>query len=91
MRRETKEWHPFRYRENADVMLNSVLVQELAVVKPFAELLLLQVEPVSPQRVEAKRPPTFLKWFELCNPDLVPDSPSLREFIGGSIPRNYRP
>jgi uridine kinase len=52
---------------------------------------LLQVEPDSPRRVEAKRLLTFLQWFEPCGPDLVPDNSILREFIGGSILRDYTP
>ncbi len=81
----------FPYQEHADVMFNSALVYELAVLKPLAEPLLLQVEPSSPRRVEAKRLLAFLQWFEPCVPDLVPDNSILREFIGGSILRDYVP
>jgi uridine kinase len=81
----------FPYQEHADVMLNSALVYELAVLKPLAEPLLLQVEPSSPRRVEAKRLLAFLQWFEPCGPDLIPDNSILREFIGGSILRDYTP
>jgi len=41
--------------------------------------------------VEAKRLLAFLKWFEPCGPDLIPDNSILREFIGGSILRDYTP
>ena len=81
----------FPYQEHADVMFNSALAYELAVLKPLAEPLLLQVEPSSPRRVEAKRLLTFLQWLEPCGPDLIPDNSILREFIGGSILRDYRP
>jgi len=81
----------FPYQEHADVVFNSALVYELAVLKPLAEPLLLQVEPSSPRRVEAKRLLAFLQWFEPCVPDLVPDNSILREFIGGSILRDYVP
>lgn len=81
----------FPYQEHADVVFNSALVYELAALKPLAEPLLLQVEHSSPRRVEAKRLLTFLKWFQPCVPDLIPDNSILREFIGGSILRDYVP
>lgn len=81
----------FPYQEHADVMFNSALAYELAVLKPLAEPLLLQVEPPGPRRVEAKRLLAFLKWFKSCGPDLIPDNSILREFVGGSILRDYTP
>ncbi len=89
--RRGEKQHIFPYQKHADVMINTALVYELAVLKPLAEPLLLQVEPSSPQRVEAKRLLTFLRWFEPCGPDLIPDNSILREFIGGSILRDYTP
>ena len=81
----------FPYQEHADVMVNTALVYELAVLKPFAEPLLLQIERGAPGYVEAKRLLALLKWFLPCKPDLVPDNSILREFIGGSILRDFRP
>jgi uridine kinase len=89
--RRGEKWHIFPYQENADIMFNSALAYELAVLKPLVEPLLLQVEHTSPRHVEAKRLLTFLQWFETCGPDLVPDNSLLREFIGGSILRDYAP
>ena len=89
--RRGEKRHIFPYQEHADVMFNSALAYELAVLQPLADPLLLQVEPDSPRRVEAKRLLTFLQWFEPCGPDLVPDNSILREFIGGSILRDYTP
>jgi uridine kinase len=89
--RRGEKWHIFPYQENADVMFNSALAYELAVLKPLAEPLLLQVEHTSPRHVEAKRLLTFLQWVEPCGPDLVPDNSLLREFVGGSILRDYAP
>ena len=80
----------FPYQENADVMFNSALVYELAVIKPIAEPLLLQIEPGKPEHVEAKRLLSFLRWFEPCSDELVPDNSLLREFIGGSILNDYK-
>ena len=78
------------FQEHADVMFNSALVYELAVLKPLAEPLLLQVEPRTRARLEAKRMLTFLDWFEPLAPDPVPDNSILREFVGGSILQDFR-
>jgi uridine kinase len=89
--RRGEKRHIFPYQEHADMMLNSALVYELAVLKPLAEPLLLQVEPSSPRRVEAKRLLAFLQWFEPCGTDMIPGNSILREFIGESILRDYTP
>jgi uridine kinase len=89
--RRGEKRHIFPYQEHADVMFNSALVYELAVLKPLVEPLLLQVEPSSPRRVEAKRLLAFLQWFEPCGLDLIPDNSILREFVGGSILQDYTP
>lgn len=81
----------FPHQEHADVMVNTALVYELAVLKPFVEPLLLQIERGAPGYVEAKRLLAFLKWFLPCKPDLVPDNSILREFIGDSILQDFRP
>jgi uridine kinase len=79
----------FPYQEHADVMFNSALVYELAVLKPFAEPLLRQIDPWGTQYNEARRLSAFLEWFRPCSPDLIPDNSILREFIGGSILRDF--
>jgi uridine kinase len=89
--RRGEKWHIFPFQENADVMFNSALAYELAVLKPVVEPLLLQVDYKSPRHVEAKRLLTFLQWFEPCGPELIPDNSLLREFVGGSILRDYTP
>ncbi len=90
VRRGEKRWI-FPYQERADVMFNSALVYELAVLKPLVEPLLLQVSHDGRQRLEARRLLAFLEWFEPCGSELVPDDSILREFIGGSILREYVP
>jgi uridine kinase len=90
VRRGEHKWI-FPYQENADIMFNSALVYELAVMKTLAEPLLLQVEPGKPEHVEAKRLLSFLQWFEPCPSEWVPDNSLLREFIGGSILKDYKP
>ncbi|MBN1179135.1 MAG: nucleoside kinase [Anaerolineae bacterium] len=89
--RRGEKRHIFPYQEHADVMFNSALVYELSVLKPLVEPLLLQVDHNSPRRVEIKRLLAFLEWFTPCTSDLVPDNSLLREFIGGSILRDYTP
>lgn len=82
----------FPFQENANVLFNSALLYELLVLKPLAEPLLLQVEPGKPAHREAKRLLSFLQWFEtLKSTDIIPDNSILREFIGGSILRDYTP
>ncbi len=89
---ERGEWRNiFPYQEHADVMFNSALVYELAVLRALAEPLLLSVEPGTPERVEADRLLSLLRWFRPCPTDIVPDNSILREFIGGSILEDFQP
>jgi len=82
----------FPYQENADVMFNSALVYELAVLRPLAEPLLLQVTSDQPQHIESKRLLSFLSWVEPYEDrTLVPANSVLREFIGQSILKDYVP
>jgi uridine kinase len=90
VRRGEKEYI-FPYQEHADVMFNSALVYDLAALKPLAEPLLLQVEPGTRERIEAKRLLALLQWFDPFPTDLVPDNSILREFIGGSGLRHFEP
>lgn len=80
----------FPYQENADVMFNSALVYELSALKPLAEPLLRQVQFGQPEYVEAKRLLAFLEWFLPLESDLIPDNSIIREFIGGSILREFK-
>jgi uridine kinase len=80
----------FPYQENADIMFNSALVYELAALKPLAEPLLRQVALRTPEFIEAKRLLALLEWFLPLEPDLIPDNSILREFIGGSILRQFK-
>jgi len=89
--RRGEKRHIFPYQENADVMFNSALVYELAVLKPLAEPLLFQVKPSSRARVEVRRLLAFLDWFLPYSSDIVPSNSILREFIGGSILEEFRP
>jgi len=81
----------FPYQEEADVMFNSALGYEIAVLKPLAEPYLLQVR--DPKlRVEAERLLAFLWWFDpYSTTGNIPGNSILREFIGGSILRDFTP
>jgi len=81
----------FPYQENADAMFNSSIVYELAVLKPFAEPLLLQIERASPYSMEAKRLLAFVSWVQPAPLDDVPGDSLLREFCGGSVLEDYTP
>jgi uridine kinase len=74
----------FPFQENSDVIFNSALVHELAVLRPLAEPRLLQVRPDRPEFREAKRLLAFLQWFRPASSDCVPDNSLLREFIAPS-------
>ncbi|HEY3380759.1 MAG TPA: hypothetical protein VGK32_03265 [Vicinamibacterales bacterium] len=82
--------HIFPFQENSDAVFNSALVYELAVLRPLAEPLLLQVRYDTPEFIQANRLLSFLQWFLPASPDPVPDNSILREFIGGSILENFR-
>jgi uridine kinase len=82
--------HIFPYQENADAIFNSALVHELAILRPLAEPLLLQIRSENPSFIEANRILSFLQWFEPVPPRHVPDNSILREFIGGSILEGFR-
>lgn len=79
----------FPYQEHADVMFNSALLYELAVLRPLAEPLLLQIEPRTEEHIEAKRLLAFLQWFLPVGTEWIPDNSILREFIGGSILEDF--
>lgn len=81
----------FPFQENADVMFNSALVYEGAALAPLAEPLLRQVTYGTAEHVEAKRLLAFLRWFLPIDTNLIPDNSILREFIGGSILREFSP
>ena len=79
----------FPYQENADAMFNSALVYELSALKPLAEPILRQVPHGTPEYIEAKRLLAFLEWFLPVELDLIPDNSLLREFVGGSILKDF--
>lgn len=90
--RRGEKKHIFPYQNQADIFFNSALVYELSVLKPLAQPLLLQVEPGTPERIEANRLLAFLQWFDPMPEGIrIPSTSILREFIGGSIMEKFEP
>ena len=81
-RGENKNIFPFQ--EEADVMFNTVLIYELAVLKQKAEPLLFGISRQSPYYSEAKRLLKFLEYFLPADSAPIPQNSIIREFIGGS-------
>jgi uridine kinase len=88
--RRGEEKHIFPYQENADAMFNSALAYELSALGPLAEPLLRQVPPHTPEYIETKRLLAFLEWFLPLETVNIPDTSILREFIGGSILKDFK-
>jgi uridine kinase len=83
VRKGEEKWI-FPFQEQADVMFNSALVYEHAVVKRFAEPLLEQIGPEEPVFAEAQRLLHFLKFFHPASAEGIPPFSILREFLGDS-------
>ncbi len=92
--RRGEKQHIFPYQENANVMFNTGLVYELAVLRPLAEPLLRQIGRGEDGYQEAKRLLAFLSWVRPMPKEpakFVPHDSLLREFIGDSILDDYMP
>ena len=74
----------FPYQENADVMFNSALLFELAIIKDYAEPILRKVPNNRPEYSEAYRLRKFLEFFVPLQDKELPPTSLLREFLGGS-------
>ena len=81
--RNGEERNIFPFQEEADVMFNSALIYELAVLKQYVEPLLFGIPTDSPYYTEAKRMLKFMDYFLGVSSDSVPANSLLREFIGG--------
>lgn len=82
--RRGEEENIFPYQDSADVVFNSALIYELAVLKQYAEPLLFGIDSDEPEYVEAKRLLKFLDYFVGVDSNLIPNNSILREFIGDS-------
>ena len=81
--RRGEESHIFPFQDSADVIFNSALVYETAVLRPYIEPLLFGITPDDEAYTEARRLLKFLNYFLPIPADVVPLSSILREFIGG--------
>lgn len=78
-----KKWI-FPYQENADVMFNTAMLYEVAVLKAQAEAVLEQVPENCDEYAEAYRLRKFLSYFASLPFRSLPPTSLLREFLGGS-------
>ena len=74
----------FPYQENADVMFNSAMLYELAVLRSHAEPILSSVPRNCPEYAEAYRLLKFIRYFTPVQDKEIPPTSLLREFLGGS-------
>ncbi len=83
--RKGEEKNIFPFQEEADIMFNSAMVYELAVLKKYAQPLLLEIDETKPEYAEAKRLLKFLSYFKTIEDEKqIPPTSILREFVGGS-------
>lgn len=74
----------FPHQENADVMFNSALIFEQAVLKSFALPALQKIPRTEPEYSEARRMIDLLSCFKEISTAELPSTSILREFVGGS-------
>lgn len=85
VRRGEEKWI-FPYNDTADAFFNSSLIYELAVLRKYAEPLLLAIEKEDSAYPEAQRMLGFIRFFAPVPDDsCIVSNSILREFIGGSI------
>lgn len=81
--RRGEENNIFPYQDSADMIFNSALIYETALLKPYVQPLLFGVPRDSEEYIEAKRLLKFLNYFLPIPADDVPRTSLMREFIGG--------
>ncbi len=81
--RRGEENNIFPFQDSADVIFNSALIYETALLKPYIQPLLFGVPRDSEEYIEAKRLLKFLNYFLPIPADDVPKTSLMREFIGG--------
>ncbi|MBS3986802.1 MAG: nucleoside kinase, partial [Erysipelothrix sp.] len=72
----------FPFQEDADIMFNSSLIYELAVLKEYAQPLLLEITRESPDYIEAQRLLRFLTYVLPLDGKEIPLNSIIKEFIG---------
>ena len=81
--RKGEENNIFPYQDSADMIFNSALLYETALLKPYVEPLLFGVPKNCEEYIEAKRLLKFLNYFLPLPADDVPKTSLMREFVGG--------
>ena len=74
----------FPFQETADVMFNSALNIEFAVLRTHAEIILTSVPKNCPEYAEAHRLLKFIHYFIPVSDKEIPPTSIMREFVGGS-------
>ena len=74
----------FPYQETADVMFNSALNIEFAVLRPHAEVILGSIPKNCPEYTDAHRLMKFIHYFIPVSDKEIPPTSIMREFVGGS-------
>ena len=82
--RRGEDKHIFPNQEQADMIFNSSLFYELAVLKDYVRPLLREVPDTTHEFGEARRLLKFLDLFTAMDGKEIPPTSILREFIGGS-------
>jgi len=81
--RHGEEKFIFPFQENADIMFNSALVYELALLKNYVLPLLYKIDSSSVYYSEVKKLIKFLDYFvPITDTKMIPPNSLLREFIG---------
>ncbi|MGM9569645.1 MAG: nucleoside kinase [Phascolarctobacterium sp.] len=84
--REGEEKYIFPFQTSADVVFNTTLIYELAVLKKYAVPLLQAVPRESGKAyMTAQRLLTMLYYVKEIDDTAIPNNSILREFVGGSI------
>ena len=81
---EAEDQWIFPFQESADVMFNSALNIEFAVLRPHAEIILSSVPKNCPEYTDAHRLLKFLHYFMPVSDKEIPPTSIMREFVGGS-------
>ena len=81
---EAEDQWIFPFQETADVMFNSALNIEFAVLRTHAELILSSVPKNCPEYAEAHRLLKFIHYFIPISDKEIPPTSIMREFVGGS-------
>lgn len=81
---EGEEEYILPFQENADIMFNTSLIYELAVLKKHAEPLLKEIKNTDKEYTTAKKLLNLLEYVDSIDDEEIPGNSIIREFIGDS-------